>query len=345
MINVLLVGCGRIGKRHCQILSGQSEKAKLVGVVDYYGPRARDYGSRFDVPHLVADTTKRQDRPKISDFAQKCKGDLITLGIATGNHFYSINNLMPLGIPMLVEKPLVLSLREIGILEHNAKVYGSWICEVKQNRYNVAVQTIRDNIYKLGKIRLVHCSVLWSRTPAYYADWHGQWLDAGGVLANQAIHHIDLLWWLLGDIRTVSATATYSNYTEVETGIVATLGFDSGCIGTLQATTLATRDLEGAITLIGENGTVKIGGFACNQIDFWEPDQNWGDKKENPPDVYGYGHQAMYDDIDLAQPPPVPIWQAAKALEICHAIYHSSKMESRVILGQSHYKHSRLGKG
>lgn len=351
-IKVALIGCGRIGKKHAELLSSQIEGAELVAVCDIDEKKVKQFSSKYDCFGFHT----------FGFMIEQSEPDLIVLATPSGLHYEHMIQLTnyKYKIPLLVEKPLFLRLEDLdklgainGILQTLFNE-NPWLCEVKQNRYNVAVQHLKNNIHRLGNIRLASVRVLWSRNENYYQNWHGQWSMAGGVLANQAIHHIDLLWWLIGDVKRVSAFATYSDYTEVETGLVATLEFKNGCIGTVEVTTLCNQDLEGSLTLIGDNGTVELGGFAVNEIKTWQFDEELSSDRaifisgvENPPDIYGYGHLKLYGDVihslknDLES--PIPLWQAKKSLEIVHAIYESVETGQIVELNGD-YPNSRLGK-
>jgi predicted dehydrogenase len=210
------------------------------------------------------------------------------------------------------------------------------------------VQYLKDALDagKLGIPHMASVRVWWSRDVDYYDDWHGTWEQAGGVLANQAIHHVDLLQWLMGPVNRVSAFADYSHYTDIETSLVATLEFESNAIGTIEATTLAQPcDLEGSLAILGDKGYVELGGFAVNEVRRWGDDEvSYG---ENPPDVYGFGHEKLYEDVikclQNGDEFPIPPWEARKALEIVHAIYESVET-GRVVELDDDYPNSRLGR-
>jgi UDP-N-acetyl-2-amino-2-deoxyglucuronate dehydrogenase len=346
LIKVALVGCGRIARRHADLLSGQVEGARLAAVCDVDFERAMDFGETYEVPWFQS-----MDR-----MLSETELDLVAVLTPSGQHATHALRLMAYGVPLLIEKPLCLRLRDVDRVIASSERYGVPVGEVKQNRYNLAVQHLRAamNEGRLDKLRLASVRVWWSRDAGYYQDWHGTWHDAGGVLANQAIHHVDLLQWLLGDVARVSAVATHSPYTQVETGLCATLEFESGCIGTIEATTLARPcDLEGSLAILGDGGTVELGGFAVNAIRNWKfaeerPDDDYVRKaNENPPDVYGFGHLKLYEDVVRClrdgREMPVNVREARKALEIIHAVYESVETGQAVELNGGEYPHSRLG--
>ena len=181
---------------------------------------------------------------------------------------------------------------------------------IKQNRFNVPIIKLREAIEKkrFGKINMGTIRVRWSRNQSYYdqASWRGTWALDGGVLANQASHHIDMLEWMLGEPQSVYAIAKKELVEiEAEDTAIVVLKFESGAFGIIEATTaVRPRDLEGSISVLGEKGSVVIEGFALNQMKTWDfVDKEVDDEtviekySVNPPNVYGYGHQAYYEHV------------------------------------------------
>ena len=232
---------------------------------------------------------------------------------------------------------------------------------VKQNRFNVPVLKLREALDqgRFGKIVLGTVRVRWSRTQSYYDQdsWRGTWAMDGGVLTNQASHHIDLLEWFMGDVESVFArTSKALANIEAEDTAVVSVKFKSGALGIIEATT-ATRpnDLEGSISILGERGSVVIGGFAVNKMESWSfEDAENGDEKvfenfsENPPNVYGFGHQAYYEHvvecISNNGKNLVDGLQGRKSIELISAIYESVETGKEVFL-QFEPKMCRLGRG
>jgi predicted dehydrogenase len=340
---VALIGCGRIGRKHAELLgTGRVRGAELAAVCDIRPVRTREIGDQYRVPwftdmHLMAQTVQP---------------DLISLLTPSGDHAAHALELVQYHIPLLIEKPLALRLEDVDRVTEVYECHNTPLGEVKQNRYNVAVGHLKKAMDegRLGTPRLASMRVWWSRDADYYQDWHGEWGQAGGVLANQAIHHIDLLCWLLGDVYRVSACAAWSDYADVETGLIATLEFENGCIGTIEATTLARpNDLEGSLAILGDEGTVELGGFAVNEIRVWQMGTNdpLPMAYEKPPDVYGFGHKALYEDVVSflreGRDMPVNGIEARKALEVVHACYQSMETGKPVRL-TGDYIESRLGR-
>jgi predicted dehydrogenase len=220
---------------------------------------------------------------------------------------------------------------------------------VKQNRFNVPVVKLRQALEagRFGKLVLGTVRVRWCRTQAYYDQdsWRGTWALDGGVLSNQASHHVDLLEWMMGDIESVFAKSTTALVDiEAEDTAVVILKFRSGALGIIEATTAARpKNLEGSISILGEKGSVEIGGEAVNAMRTWqfahrEPgDQDVMEKYSvNPPNVYGFGHHAYYEHIvnciEHNTQQLVDGLEGRKSLEVISAIYESIETGKEVFL-------------
>jgi len=210
---------------------------------------------------------------------------------------------------------------------------------------------------RFGKLVMGTVRVRWCRPQAYYdqASWRGTWEFDGGVLTNQASHHVDLLEWMMGDVESVFAkSSTALANIETEDTAVAVLKFRNGALGCIEATT-ATRpkDLEGSISILGEKGTVEIGGFAVNKMKTWafsEPATDDEGVMEqysvNPPNVYGFGHQAYYEHVisclDTGGKQLVDGLEGRRSIELVTAIYESIETGKEVQL-RFMPKHCKLG--
>ena len=296
-----LVGCGRIAKRHSDLLGrAQIEGAALGAVCDTRYERAKAMGDAFGVPAF----------DNLHDMMQKCALDAVSVLTPSGMHAENVLALAPYGKDIVVEKPMALKLEDADTMIRACEKHGSRLFVVKQNRFNVPVVKLRDALDagRFGKLFLGTVRVRWCRKPSYYqADsWRGTWELDGGVLTNQASHHIDLLEWMMGDIESVFAKSiTALAPVETEDTAIATLKFKSGALGLIEATTAARpKDLEGSISVLGEHGTVEIGGFAVNELKVWnfvelvpEDSEMLSKYSVNPPNVYGFGHQAYYEHV------------------------------------------------
>ncbi len=346
-LKVALMGCGRISKRHAAVLHDQAPGATLAAVCDIISARAESTGKQYDVPYFTS----------VARMIAAIQPDILAILTPSGNHSHHINLVAGTVPHIIVEKPLALTTTDIIDAHDACEQSGTTLTVVHQNRYNLPVLRLRQAIdeNRLGNITLATIRVRWSRAQDYYTDWHGTWKYAGGVLANQAIHHVDLLRLFCGPVDTVYAYAvTASVQAEVEDTLVAVLKFKSGALGTIEATT-ATRpvDLEGSLSILGDKGTVEIGGFAVNKMLHWEfIDKRPDDFEiaclcENPPNIYGFGHKAFYQDyirhIQSNQLPPISWQDGYNVVEVIEAIYESVETGAEVKVG-SPTSHIRLGK-
>ena len=254
---------------------------------------------------------------------------------------------------------MALTLNDADAMIRACDEAGVKLFVIKQNRFNVPVVKLRKALEqgRFGKLVLGTVRVRWCRTQDYYDqdDWRGTWTYDGGVLTNQASHHVDMLEWMLGEVESVFAMSTTALVDiETEDTAVVTLKFKNGALGIIEATTAARpTDLEGSISILGEGGSVEIAGFAVNEMKIWnfvEPmtgDENVMEKYSvNPPNVYGFGHQAYYehvvDCITNNRQHLVDGLEGRKSLELISAIYESIETGKEVHL-RFNPKHCRLG--
>ena len=334
-----LMGCGRIAKRHADLLSSEIVGARLVAVCDVQPQRAETFGKKYNVPFYS----------EIHELLNKESIDVVCVLTPSGMHASNVLELAPYTKHIVVEKPMALTLDDADQMIRVCDAYGIKLFVVKQNRFNLPVIKLREALSegRFGKIVMGTVRVRWCRNQAYYDQdaWRGTWGMDGGVFTNQASHHIDLLEWLLGDVETVFAKAeTRLVDIEVEDTGVALLKFRNGALGVIEATTAARPvDLEGSVSVLGENGTVEIGGFAVNRMKEWRfNDENSGDVdvlekySQNPADVYGFGHrtllQNVVDSIVNDKKALVDGLEGRKSLELIHAIYESIETGREIAL-------------
>ena len=350
MIRFGLLGCGRIAKRHSDLLGGDHiEGAKLVAVCDPIRARADAVATKFGVPaHYDIDgLLSRKDI------------DAVSVLTPSGLHPQHVIACAKAGKHVIVEKPMALRLQDADDMIRACDQAGVKLFIVKQNRFNVPVVKAREALDagRFGKLILGTVRVRWCRDQAYYDQdaWRGTWAYDGGVLTNQASHHVDILEWFFGDVVSVHARAiTALAKIETEDTAVATLKFRNGALGIIEATTAARpTDLEGSLSVLGEKGMVEIAGFAVNQIRHWRfMDETPADKEVvekfsvNPPNVYGFGHQAYYqhvvDCLTNQRAALVDGLEGRRSLELITALYESIETGQEVSL---HFapKLSRLG--
>ena len=236
---------------------------------------------------------------------------------------------------------MAISLEGADALVRECDAAGVHLFVVKQNRLNPSIQLLRRAIDggRFGRIYLANTTVRWTRPQEYYdqAPWRGTWEFDGGAIMNQASHYVDLVQWLVGPVESVMAkTATLARRIETEDTGIAVLKFRSGALGVIEVTMLTyPRNLEGSITILGEKGTVKVGGTAVNRIEHWSfADYDDDDKliestATNPPTVYGFGHEGYYRNVVAVlrgQAKAETDGRAGrKSLELILGIYESAK--------------------
>ena len=350
MLKFALVGCGRIAKRHSELLGlGQIPNATLSAVCDIDEAKAQKLASQFGVPAFT-------DMHRMMTDADV---DVVVILTESGRHAEHTYALAKYGKHIVVEKPMALSLDDADAMIRVCDLAGIKLFVVKQNRFNVPVVQLRKALEqgRFGKLVLGTVRVRWSRDQKYYDQdsWRGTWALDGGVLTNQASHHVDLLEWMMGDVESVYAMTTTAlvNLESEDTAVVA-LRFRNGALGVIEATTaVRPKDLEGSVSVLGEGGSVEIGGFAVNQMKIWQFTQpSAGDEdvitkySVNPPNVYGFGHQAYYehvvDCILNRKTQLVDGLQGRKSLELISAIYESVETGQEVHL-RFNPRHCKLG--
>ena len=350
MINFALVGCGRISKRHSELLGeNQIAGAQLVAVCDKIVSKAQVIADKYSIPVYSC----------LHDMMKTEKIDVVVVLTESGLHAQHTIELAPYGAHVVVEKPMALTLDDADAMIEACDKHGVKLFVVKQNRFNVPIVQLRKALDqgRFGKLIMGTIRVRWCRPQAYYDQdsWRGTWAYDGGVLTNQASHHVDLLEWMMGDVESVFAKSKNALADiEAEDTAVVILKFRNGALGVIEATTaIRPKDLEGSISILGETGSVEVGGFAVNEMKTWnftEIHEEDGDVIEkysvNPPNVYGFGHQAYYehvvDCLDNETAQLVDGLQGRKSLELINAIYESIETGEEVKLRFTP-KYSKLG--
>lgn len=329
-----LVGCGRIARKHAGPLAGGAVPgARLAAVCDTAFDRALALGAAYGVPafpDLHAMMAARGD-----DI------DVVSVLTPSGDHARTTIAAAAYGRHVVVEKPMALTLDDADAMIAACDAAGARLFVVKQNRFNPPVEAARRAFEagRFGRMVMGTVRVRWRRDQAYYDQdaWRGTWADDGGVFANQASHHVDLLEWFLGEPETVYAVArTALADIETEDTGVAVIRFVGGAIGVVEATTAARpTDLEGSLSLMGAGGTVEIAGFAVNEMRTWRFCEERSEDAEvrrtawaTPPDVYGFGHTAFLRDVARSvrhrSRALVDGLEGRKSLELIAAIYESA---------------------
>jgi UDP-N-acetyl-2-amino-2-deoxyglucuronate dehydrogenase len=266
-VRFALVGCGNIAKKHAHVLHNTLDEAEIGAFVDTDVSKAQELSSKFGPPAF--DSVRGMMR-EVGD-----RIDVISVLTPSGAHCRNVLDLVEYSRPLVVEKPMALRLEDADRMIEACDVHGVKLFVVHQNRYNPPIMKAREALDqgRFGRLVLGTVRLRWTRDQAYYdsAAWRGTWAHDGGVFMNQAAHHVDMLTWFMGNVESVrSMAATRLVNIEAEDTGVAVLRFNSGALGVLEATTAARpKDLEGSISILGEKGSVVIGGFFMNELVTW----------------------------------------------------------------------------
>jgi UDP-N-acetyl-2-amino-2-deoxyglucuronate dehydrogenase len=327
---IALVGCGRISRNHFEAIA-RVEGLTLVGVCDVVEERARSAGEANAVPWFSSYEQMLADAP--------C--DVVAVCTPSGLHPKHGIMAAQAGKHVVTEKPMAISLEGADALVDACDDARVHLFVVKQNRLNAGIQLLKRALDRgrFGRVYMANCTVRWTRPQDYYdqAPWRGTWEFDGGAFMNQASHYVDLFQWLLGPVESVVAkTATLARRIEAEDSGAAVMRFRSGALGVMEVTMLTyPKNLEGSITVLGERGTAKIGGTAVNRVEHWIfADYDDDDKlveaaSTNPPNVYGFGHEAYYRNVVAVlrgeAPPETDGRAGRKSLELILGIYESAR--------------------
>jgi UDP-N-acetyl-2-amino-2-deoxyglucuronate dehydrogenase len=336
-IRIALLGCGRISRNHFDAIS-KVDGLVLTAVCDSVEERARTAGEQNGVPWFTSH----------QKLLEQAACDAVAICTPSGLHPAHGISAARAGKHVICEKPMAITLSSADELVQTCDEAGVQLFVVKQNRLNPPVQLLKRAIDKgrFGRIYLANTTVRWTRPQEYYdqAPWRGTWEFDGGALLNQASHYVDLVQWLVGPVESVSAkTATLARRIEAEDTGVAVLKFRSGALGVIEVTMLTyPRNLEGSITILGEKGSVKIGGTAVNRVEHWTFSEYDDDDKRveaantSPPNVYGFGHEGYYRNVLAVlrgeARPDTDGRAGRKSLELILGMYESAKTGQDVSL-------------
>lgn len=342
-LNYGIIGCGRISPNH--IAAALDNDLNIVALCDLDESKMDDIFKTFKLDSSVK---------KYVDYKEMIESeslDLIAICTESGNHASIALDCIDKGINLIIEKPIALSLEDVDEIIRRSEEKNVKVCSCHQNRFNKSVQKIREAV-EAGRFgRLLHgtAHIRWNRGKGYYdqAPWRGTWAQDGGALMNQCIHNIDLLRWMMGDEieEVVGMTDNLAHdFIEAEDLGMALIKFKNGSYGIVEGTTnVYPKNLEETLYIFGDSGTVKAGGQSVNLIEEWmfkdgldNPEEVKAKYHENPPTVYGFGHNPLYADVVDAikndRQPYVTAYDGRRALELVLAIYKSSAEKKSVKL-------------
>ena len=334
-IRVAVVGCGRISKNHFGSIAQLSNEYELVAICDNDDKVLAAHKKEYKVPAYLS----------LDEMLQNEKIDLVTLCTPSGIHASQTIKAAKAGVHVITEKPMATKWEDGLAMVRACDEAGVRLFVVKQNRRNSTLQLLKRAVTekRFGKIHMVHMNVFWTRPQEYYdrASWSGTWDMDGGAFMNQATHYVDLLHWLVGPVEKVHAMLSTHRDIEVEDTGVVNLKWRNGALGSM-AVTMCTypKNYEGSMTILGEKGTVRIGGVAVNDIQEWvfaEPkdyDAEIESANYETTSVYGFGHPPYFQNVaDVLRgkaEPETDGREGLKSLELLISIYRSARDNNEV---------------
>jgi UDP-N-acetyl-2-amino-2-deoxyglucuronate dehydrogenase len=337
-IRIAVVGCGRISKNHFLAIEKYSSDLDLVAVCDTNSDNLKKHTNHYSVPGYS----------DVNQMFCDAEVDLAAICTPSGLHPEHVIASAQNKVHAITEKPMATRWVDGKAMIEACDTNRVRLFVVKQNRFNSTIRLLRDAIKakRFGRIHMVNVNVFWARPQEYYdsAAWRGTWEFDGGAFMNQASHYVDLLDWLVGPVESIHAyTATLARNIEVEDTGVMNIRWRSGALGSLNVTMLThPKNLEGSVTIIGDKGTVRIGGVAANKIEHWEfsdslsTDSGVMDSNYEVDSVYGHGHSLYYENVIRVLRGDAQAdtdgREGLRSLELLVAAYKSSREGRRVSL-------------
>jgi len=329
-IRMAVVGCGRISKKHFGSIEKHQDNIELVSICDVQQKVLSEHEATYKVKGYL----------DLSDMLENEELDLVAICTPSGIHADQTELCAKHGVNVMTEKPMATRWSDGVRMVKACDDAGVRLFVVKQNRRNATLQLLKRavNENRFGKIHMVHLNVFWTRPQEYYdqAPWRGTWEFDGGAFMNQASHYVDLLEWLIGPIDKVQAMMSTTRDIEVEDTGVLNVKWRNGALGSMSVTMLTyPKNLEGSIIILGEKGTVRVGGVAVNDIQHWEFDEpkDYDDEVKEAnyqtTSVYGFGHPLYYNNvIEVLRGEAKPETngrEGLKSLEVLIAAYLSAR--------------------
>lgn len=327
-----IIGCGRIATRHISAIQNTSH-AQLVAICDLNEELAKEKAELSFTPYFIDYHEMLKQHSEI---------DVVIILTPSGAHFSHAKDIIEkYQKHLVIEKPLVMTLTEAAQLKKIADQNQVQLFPVYQNRFNKAVQRVKQGIIsdELGQIRVGTVRLRWCRPQRYYdaSPWRGTWSMDGGAFTNQGIHYIDLLRYLCGEVKRVHAKlATLGAQIEVEDTGVAIVEFKSGALGVIEIMTSARPDdFEASLSCVASKGLAVISGIATNTLQTYSPDpsqqQLHSEVFETP---YGYSHdaiiQGVVNTLISKHSPLIDYVDGIETIKLLHALYKSDEIDGWV---------------
>ena len=330
-IRAVIVGCGRISKNHFASIAKHQDEIELVAICDSNSEVLKKHEQEYKVPGYA----------RLETLLKNEEFDLACICTPSGIHPRQTIDCAEAGVHVLTEKPMATRWEDGVSMVKACDEAGVRLFVVKQNRRNTTLQLLKRAVKekRFGRIYNVHINVFWTRPQEYYdqAAWRGTWELDGGAFMNQASHYVDLLDWLVGPVDSIQAMlSTQARDIEVEDSGVLNIRWRNGAIGSMNVSMLTyPKNYEGSIIIIGEKGTVKVGGVAVNDIQTWEfedskdYDEQIAEANYETTSVYGFGHPLYYknviDTLKGKSEPEVDGREGLKSLELLIAAYLAAR--------------------
>ncbi len=330
-IRIAVVGCGRISRNHFGSIEQHGEHFELAAICDIDSAVLAEHAARYPVPAYR----------DLEEMLVKEQLDMVAICTPSGVHPDQAILAAKYKVHVMTEKPMATRWNDGVRMVKACDDAGVRLFVVKQNRRNTTLQLLKRAVTekRFGKIHMVHLNVFWTRPQSYYDQgngWRGTWEFDGGAFMNQASHYVDLLDWLIGPVEKVQAMMSTTRDIEVEDTGVLNVKWRNGALGSMSVTMLTyPQNLEGSITILGEKGTVRVGGMAVNDIQLWqfaEPmDYDAGITAANyeTSSVYGFGHPLYYQNVVEVMrgevEPETDGREGLKSLELLIAAYLSAR--------------------
>lgn len=330
-IRIAVVGCGRISKNHFASIEQHADYFELAAICENNRDLLASKTQELQVPGFI----------RLDQMLKETQIDLVSICTPSGFHPEQTILAAKHGIHVMTEKPMATRWKDGVAMVKACDEAGVRLFVIKQNRRNSTLQLLKRAVSekRFGRIHMVTLNVFWTRPQEYYdsAKWRGTWELDGGAFMNQASHYVDLLDWLIGPIADIQAmTGTLERDIEVEDTGVMNIRWRNGAMGSMSVTMLTyPKNLEGSITILGEKGTVRVGGVAVNDIQHWEFAEPMGydaqikEANYQTTSVYGFGHPLYFKNvIDVLRgeaEPETDGREGLKSLEVLIATYLSAR--------------------
>jgi len=340
MLGFAVVGCGRVAPRHANALLNIPE-AKLIAFADIIWERANNLANLYGgIPYT--DYRYILDRKDV---------DVLCICTPSNLHTQIAIEALQAGKHVLIEKPVALSMPDANRLLSISTQTKLKVGVAYQYRFMPLIQDLNYAVRNglLGHLLIGNSTVRWYRPPEYYADgWHGTKEYEGGTFMNQIIHFVDLMQWIMGDVKSVFAyTATLMHDIETEDAGIVVMRFKNKAMGSIEGSTIVyPKGFEGSLTVVGTRGSVKIGGAHLDQREVWtvENFKNKGfipiNQEMQPHTFHQYLLEDMISSIYKDREPLINCLEAMKSVRVVQAIYESAKTGHEINLANQ----SDLGK-